>query len=43
MEVPWKNRWHRIYVTTKSIPEGSELFVSYGDAYWKDRSGKVLD
>jgi SET domain-containing protein len=31
LEVPWKNRWHRIYVATRDIPEGEELTVSYGE------------
>ena len=28
--VPYKNRWHRVYVAIKNIKVGEEVTVSYG-------------
>ncbi|KAL3902084.1 MAG: hypothetical protein SGCHY_000118 [Lobulomycetales sp.] len=35
--IPYKNRWHTLYVATKDIAPGEELFISYGSNYWKHR------
>ncbi len=37
LAVPYKNRWHRIYVAIKNIAANEEVTVSYGDHYWSAR------
>jgi SET domain-containing protein len=39
VEIPFKNRWHRLYlVGDRDIQVGEELTVSYGENYWRTRS-----
>ncbi|KAI9025617.1 hypothetical protein DFJ74DRAFT_766953 [Hyaloraphidium curvatum] len=33
--VPYKNRWHVVYVSSRAISPGEEVTISYGDAYWE--------
>lgn len=34
--------YHNVYLAVKDIQPGEQLFVSYGDGYWKDRKGEQL-
>lgn len=35
--------YHNIYIASKDIKAGEQLFISYGDDYWKVRNGEVLN
>jgi SET domain-containing protein len=37
VHVPFNNRWYTVYLTNQHIKVDSELTVSYGDNYWKNR------
>ncbi|ORX92411.1 SET domain-containing protein [Basidiobolus meristosporus CBS 931.73] len=39
--VPFNNMWHVMYVTETAIVADSQIFVSYGSNYWKERT-KIL-
>lgn len=34
--------YHNVYIAVKDIQPGEQLFVSYGDEYWRDRKGEHL-
>ncbi|KAJ3115669.1 hypothetical protein HDU96_000217 [Phlyctochytrium bullatum] len=36
--LPYNNMWHVVYMSSRLIPKGSEVTVSYGDAYWESRT-----
>ncbi|KAI8851727.1 hypothetical protein BC829DRAFT_386686, partial [Chytridium lagenaria] len=38
MLVPYKNRWHVVFITKRLIRAGEEVTISYGDEYWKSRA-----
>lgn len=40
--VPYKNRWHRVYVALKNIEANEEVTVSYGSNYWSSRNYKKV-
>ena len=35
--IPFNNSWHIFYFVTKFIPQDTQIFVNYGDVYWKGR------
>ena len=39
--VPHNNIWKIFYVTSEAIPRDTQLFVSYGGAYWNERKNFV--
>ncbi|KAI9223591.1 hypothetical protein BC828DRAFT_375552 [Blastocladiella britannica] len=36
--VPYKNKWHVVYVAGRAINAGQEILISYGESYWASRT-----